>query len=381
MLQPLRFAVLTALVCSVWTVSPAWAAPEAPAPAPAAPADAEVQKQYEQVVAKAIGYLTAKGRAADGSYSSFSGPAVTALVTTGILRHGRSPDDPLVADSLKYLEKFAQEDGGIYQPGSNYRNYETSLAILCFTEANQDGRYRTLLTKAQQFVRENQWDEGDGLTRGDAAYGGAGYGRSKRPDLSNTSFFMDALKTQESEENREAIQKALIFISRCQNLETEHNTTEFAAKDPDGGFYYTVAAGGASMAGKTEGGALRSYGSMTYAGLKSMIYAGVSKDDKRVQAAIQWIQKNYDLQSNPGMGDAGIYYYYHTFAKALDALDQETIEDAAGVKHHWKAELIRTLAEKQRDDGAWVNPNERWLEGDANLVTGYALMALSHARP
>ena len=35
------------------------------------------------------------------------------------------------------------------------------------------------------------------------------------------------------------MQRALVFVSRCQNLETEHNTTPFAAKNPDGGFYYT----------------------------------------------------------------------------------------------------------------------------------------------
>ena len=214
-------------------------------------AETDVRAQHEQMVAKAISFLTTKGRAADGSYSSFSGPAVTALVTTGLLRHGRSPDDPLVAESLKFLEKFVQSDGGVYQSGSNYRNYETCLAILCFTEANRQGRYRELLKKAEAFVRENQWDEGEDQRRTDLTYGGAGYGKSKRPDLSNTSFFMDALKTSENPENREAIQKALLFISRCQNLESEHNTSEFAAKNPDGGFYYTPAAGGESLAGKT----------------------------------------------------------------------------------------------------------------------------------
>jgi squalene-hopene/tetraprenyl-beta-curcumene cyclase len=28
-----------------------------------------------------------------------------------------------------------------------------------------------------------------------------------------------------------------------------------------------------------------------------------------------------------------------------------------------------------------VNENDRWMEGDPNLVTGYVLMALSHCRP
>lgn len=342
---------------------------------------AETRAAYEKMLARSMSFLATKGRASDGSYSSFSGPAVTAMVTTGLLRHGRSPDEPFIAESLKYLERFIQPDGGIYQPGSNYKNYETCLAILCFTEANRDQRYSTQLKKAEAFAREGQWDEGDGLNPSDVGYGGAGYGKSKRPDLSNTAFFVDVMKANETPENAEAIRKALVFISRCQNLETEHNTTEFAAKNPDGGFYYTVAAGGASMAGKTDAGGLRSYGSMTYAGLKSMIYAGLDKDDRRVKAAVSWIRKNYDLSSNPGMGDAGVYYYFHTFAKALDSLDVDTFEDAEGVAHDWRAELIHELARRQNEDGSWTNRNDRWMEGDANLVTGYVLLTLSHCKP
>ena len=117
------------------------------------------------------------------------------------------------------------------------------------------------------------------------------------------------------------MQKALIFVSRCQNLESEYNTTPFAAKVNDGGFYYTVAAGGASPAGKTDDGGLRSYGSMTYAGLKSMIYAGVGPDDPRVKAAYKWIAEALHARpKTPAWATTGLYYYYHTFAKALDAV-------------------------------------------------------------
>ena len=102
------------------------------------------------------------------------------------------------------------------------------------------------------------------------------------------------------------------------------------AKNPDGGFYYTPAAGGESEAGKTPNGGLRSYASMTYAGLKSMIYAGVGPDDPRVKAAVKWFQMHYGLDDNPGMGGAGLYYYYHTFAKALDAAGLKTIQGRQG---------------------------------------------------
>jgi squalene-hopene/tetraprenyl-beta-curcumene cyclase len=88
------------------------------------------------------------------------------------------------------------------------------------------------------------------------------------------------------------------------------------------------AAGGASPAGKTANGGLRSYGSMTYAGLKSMIFAGLKGDDPRAKAAVAWARQHYSLTENPGLGSAGRYYYYHLFAKALAARGQDTLIDA-----------------------------------------------------
>ena len=334
--------------------------------------------RHSVMVRKAINYLVTKGRESDGSYSRGSGPALTALVTTALLRHGIKPSDPRVADSLTYLQGFQREDGGIYQPGTFYKNYETSVAVACFAAANGDNRYDKLLSAANRFLRGLQWDESEELNRSDPGYGGAGYGKHGRPDLSNTSFLIDALVAADDGQNSEALQRALMFVSRCQNLESEHNNTPFATRSPDGGFYYTPAAGGQSQAGLTPNGGLRSYGSMTYAGLKSMIYAGVGPEDPRVKAATEWIQANYQLEMNPGMGTSGLYYYYHTFAKALAAMKLDHVRDASGEKHNWRAELIVELASRQRTDGSWANEDPRWMENDPNLVTAYALLALSY---
>jgi squalene-hopene/tetraprenyl-beta-curcumene cyclase len=346
------------------------------------PAPQNTAATYDQMVSKAVNYLITNGQAQDGSFSSQAGPGVTALVTTALLRHGAPVDSPAVSKALKHLESFIQPDGGIYKTGSTHANYETCLAILCFKEANQDGRYAQAIARADAYIKGIQWDEGEGKDVSDPAYGGAGYGSSKRPDLSNTSFLIDALQAAGNDENSEAIQRALIFVSRCQNLETEHNTTPFAAKNPDGGFYYTPAAGGTSQAGKTPEGGLRSYASMTYSGLKSMIYAGVDENDPRVKAALSWLRKHYDLEQNPGMGAAGLYYYYHVFAKALDALGRDTFEDESGIKHDWRAELIAELSSRQQQNGSWINEqSNRWLEGDANLVTAYVLLAARYCKP
>jgi squalene-hopene/tetraprenyl-beta-curcumene cyclase len=335
---------------------------------------------YQQMIDRAVRFL-ARIQAEDGSFAGYSSPAVTAIVATGLINNGRSPNDLIVAKALKYLEAHVQPDGGIYRPGTFYQNYETCIAMMCFAAANVDGRYDRILRNAERFVKKEQWDETEGIDASDFRYGGAGYGRHARPDLSNTHFLIDALRAVGRGQDDEAIRKAIIFVSRCQNFESEHNTTPFAAKNPDGGFYYTPAAGGVSMAGETPTGGLRSYGSMTYAGLKSMIYAGVGPDDPRVQAAYRWIRKHYDLQSNPGLGRAGLYYYYHVFAKALDALGEDIIVDEEGISHDWRRELLRELARRQQPDGSWVNDETRWMEGEPALVTGYVLLSLAYCKP
>jgi squalene-hopene/tetraprenyl-beta-curcumene cyclase len=134
------------------------------------------------------------------------------------------------------------------------------------------------------------------------------------------------------------------------------------------------------MAGKTGDGGLRSYASMTYAGLKSMIYAGLDRNDPRVKAAWTYITQHYTLDENPGLGQQGLYYYYHTFAKTMAVLGEPTIVDAKAVSHDWKAELIAALSKRQQPDGGWVNPADRFMEGDPNLVTAYALLALAYTR-
>jgi squalene-hopene/tetraprenyl-beta-curcumene cyclase len=119
---------------------------------------------------------------------------------------------------------------------------------------------------------------------------------------------------------------------------------------------------------------------MTYAGLKSMIFAGLKADDPRVKAAVEWARQHYSLSENPGLGSAGLYYYYHLFGKALAALGQAELVDAKNAKHPWRSELVTELAKRQQADGSWVNEDSRWMEGDPNLVTGYALLTLSYCR-
>ena len=96
-----------------------------------------MQETYEGCVHRAIRYLTREGVNIDGSYHRDADPGVTALVVTGLLRQGISPDDARVTRSLEYLKSYVHDDGGIYRSGTFYANYETSLGLMCFVAANR----------------------------------------------------------------------------------------------------------------------------------------------------------------------------------------------------------------------------------------------------
>lgn len=332
------------------------------------------------VVADGVEYLRTAGQAEDGTFTAQAGPGLTAMVLTALLRNGVPVDDPMVAKGLKALEGFVKPDGGIYGNG-RLKNYETCVAMMAFAEANGDKRYDKILADANNFVRGLQYGVASGQEEENVWYGGVGYGGPERPDLSNTSYLIDALKAVDAPADDEAIQRALVFVSRCQNLEGAGNDTEFAGKVNDGGFYYVVPTESVDPSEDeryTANGGLRSYGSMTYAGFKSLVYAGLTKEDPRVKAALEWIGKNYSVTENPGQGDAGLFYYYNTFGSALDAANLEAVVDGEGKSHDWRADLTAELAKRQNDDGSWSNSNRQWFENDKNLATAFALLALSH---
>ncbi|MBI1246493.1 hypothetical protein GC197_01455 [bacterium] len=343
----------------------------------------EAAAKLDEIVGKGLKFLETKGQAPDGTFTLQAGPGLTALALTGALRNGKTVDDPVVSKGLKALEGFIKPDGGIYGNG-RLRNYETCVSMLCFEEANGDGRYNDTLKKARTFVTGLQYGDGK-MPKDDVWFGGVGYGGAGRPDMSNTSFLIEALIKTGSDAEDEAIQRALVFVSRCQNNASKFNETQFADKVEDGGFFYEIPREKIDPTKApdryTPDGGIRSYGSMSYAGLKSMIYAGLTKKDPRVKAVETWVTDHYSVDHNPGMGDAGLYYYYHTFAAGLATAGLTEVTDAAGNKHNWREELILELAKRQNEDGSWANENSRWFENDKNLATAFALMSLSYCKP
>jgi hypothetical protein len=339
-------------------------------------AAAPSSKDVQAVLSKATDFLKSR-QTAEGAWApKIAGPGVTALVVAGLVKNGVSPKDPVVVRGLAYLEENIQKDGGIYS--KFLANYTTSVAIMAFQESNKEGKYDAVIKNAAKFIKGIQFDERASDEK-DKKFGGFSYDGKKAPDMSNSAFALEALLAAGLSKDDPAIQKALKFMGRCQNLKGEFNDQPFAqkvGKDDEGGFVYVPDLDDKRHV--TAAGGLRSLGGMTYGGLKSFLYAGVSKDDPRVKAAVNWIRRHYTLEENPGMGQAGLYYYYQTFGKAMQAWGEDPFVDADGKKHPWRRELFEALKKRQQPDGSWRNAGDKTFgEAQPELATAFAILSLS----
>jgi squalene-hopene/tetraprenyl-beta-curcumene cyclase len=325
---------------------------------------------------KGMDYLR-KTQEADGSWRRY--PGITAICVLGFLRNGVTERDPAIAKACAYLSALAKPNGAIFTdqfgPAQALPNYNTALSMTAL-HATRNPKYAPIVKKAQQFLATSQYDEGEGFAPKDRQYGGIGYGsREDNPDVSNLQNALEALRETGYPKNAEVFKKAITFLQRAQNRD-QSNDQQWSGND--GGFVY--AASGESKADEYTKKPHSSYGSMTYAGVKSYIYASVSKTDPRVQSAWTWIRANYDVENNPRMKDDGLYYYYHTMSKTLAVWGDKVLVDSAGRKRQWGPDLAGAIIRRQKPDGSWTNTNPRWREDDPALVTGYALISLANCR-
>jgi squalene-hopene/tetraprenyl-beta-curcumene cyclase len=336
------------------------------------------------------GFWSPKAQAAPTNEPDKPSPvaiAITAMAIKGFIQSGADPKtDELVGKSLTVILAAQRPDGSFAEGGQ--ANYMTSAVVSALAAIGSTDNYDAL-QMGLQWLQNTQWEQGEGISPQQDWFGGAGYGNSSRPDMSNTQMMLDALYEAGLSPDEPAFQKALAFASRAQNHKATNNAPWVG---DDGGFVYTPANGGESMASEAAGEGrygekiatgqprtLRSYGSMTYAGFKSMLYAGLTPSDPRVQAAFNWLRKNWTFEETPGIGNQGLYYYYHTLGRALYVAQQDEITDEKGIKHNWREELIAAIAKRQKVDGSWTNDADRWMEGDPALVTAYSVLALQEA--
>lgn len=330
--------------------------------------DRDLAEKAKRAVDEGLHYLRGT-QAEDGSWSKSVG--VTALALRAFLESYRGygeQDGAFITRPVKFLLGNVKDDGAISETNQN-RSYNTAVAMVAL-QATKNPAYADVIRKAQGFLKGHQIDEQEGYEPSHSYYGGIGYGGDERPDLSNLYMAVEALKATDLDPKDPAWAKALTFISRSQN-NSETNDQAFAGND--GGFAY--------MPGYSPHGEAVSYGGMTSAGLLSLLFAGVDKNDPRVQAAYDWIRANYTLDANPGAKDnAGLFYYYNVFSKAMAAYGSAEVADTSGKTHNWRNDLAAKLVSLQDKDGSWVNTgSKRWWEGDRNLVTAWSVIALNLA--
>ncbi|MFW5751223.1 MAG: prenyltransferase/squalene oxidase repeat-containing protein, partial [Planctomycetota bacterium] len=330
----------------------------------------------------------------DGSF--FAGPmfrlGATELCAIALLDAGAEADDPAVSKAITYIRQFVQEDGGIYNPSEGLGNYCTSLGLMALTRAGEP-KDSELVQNAQQYLLGLQNTDEDSINYGGIGYGSRGTGNE---DLNNTQHAVQALRETGMSADHPAMQRALKFIQRCQNL-SSHNDLEWASNTGSGVYSPDSSKAGGSYHGGHNGQkpevkhepakatGLKGYGTMTYNLITAYIYLQLEPGDPRLDAAMEWVKQNYQFERNPGLPDErarqGLFYYYTTMAKTWTMAGKDTIELPDGTVVDWRGDLFKAIAARAvpvgEDQVFWINDMDRWAEGIPNLTTAYMLTTLA----
>jgi squalene-hopene/tetraprenyl-beta-curcumene cyclase len=345
--------------------------------------DPVLQGKVSAAIDQGIAYLK-KAQTPEGYWSSGDYPGLTGLIVQSFLSTpgGKYRHDPAAEKGLAFIRKNARPDGGLY--AERMGNYNTSVCLTTLLRAGETKDTAIIDAARRYLVGAQTLNSANPASDGGFGYEAGGSGRQTRPDLDNTVFALEALRlyrdAQRAKENSPGKdlnwRAAIDFVTRCQHLPS-HNKERWVNDAPSekGGFVYTPAGG--DDRGPAGEKSPRSYGTMTYAGVLSFVYADLKKDDPRVVAALDWLSQNYTLEENPGQGAQGLYYYYHLMAKSLTAAGLDHLAVADGRRVNWRAKLAAKLIPLQKTDGSWASENGRWMEKDPNLVTAYTLLALN----
>ena len=349
--------------------------------AAAEPISPELAQQVRDAIGKGVAWLTGQQKE-NGAWSEENMPALTALPLWAVTASGRADTSTAQDKAVANILGKQQADGGFYvmqeRQGGGLGNYNTSVCVAALHATGRKDLTPAIL-KARAYIASSQ------LTGETQHAGGFGYDKNApRPytDLNNTAFALDAMRrTQSAEDLRPAGERrvdvnwdaALKYVEQLQAKEG----------DTKGGFAYNKEAPrggpGAEAAANADGTvALRAYGSMTYAGVLSLVHAKVDKGDPRVRAAFEYASRFWTVDENPGQGQQGLFFYYNIMSRALTAAGSDTLaKDTGDIR--WREEMIKKVLTLQKPDGSWVNDNNRWWENDPVLATSYALLALEFA--
>lgn len=332
---------------------------------------------------KTVAYL--KGiQNEDGTFGKTKGAkivGVVGMVLDGLAHSPEAPkSDPVIDKAANYLVSKQLPNGSIAIPEFGLENYNTSVAAIALI-STQNPAYKDAIEKAMKAIVSFQLDEELGYNKDEhgRAYGAFGYGNSKRGDLSNTAFSIEALDAMGFPKDSKEYKNAMLFIKRCQDNEETNDLPEMKGGANEGAFVYLpMDSEFGTIVGKNGKKMPKPYGNMTYQAVKSLLLAGIDKNDPALQAAYKWIRNNYTASTNPGgTGIQGYFYYSNAFAGAFTAMGVKEFETADGRKVVWAKDLAEAIIALQKPDGSFANTDKRWMEDDSTLATAYALRALN----
>ncbi len=322
---------------------------------------AEVTKEaVERAIRDGVSHLKREQRA-DGSWPEMDNrwiTGTTSLVTLALITAGEPTTDPVVAKALDYIGQFSPNDLG--------KTYTVALQTLVLAAANDPDRFQARLRADVAWLERAQVQPGD---RRDYP-GGWSYTDKKESssDGSNSQYALLALHA--ANEANIPVKPAVWALARRYWESGQHH---------DGGWTYYPDDG------------KNTYGSMTCAGLSSLIITGLKRyqgqetlaDSEirncgqgginlRVQRGIDWLSAHFSVGTNFNKGLQWKFYYLYGLERAGRLTGQRFFGDK-----DWYREGAEHLVHLQ-ELGAWRGTDHP--ETDSLIATSFALLFLSKGR-
>ena len=347
------------------------------------------------VLGRGIRYLVDKQQQ-DGSWKSeHYGNLKQGAATTALVLFALSHTDPehldgrktIIQNGFRFLKAGIEKHGYVANRGGpDYANYATSLTLLAERNYQRLHRWTFLTPKERktlvQFLVNAQLDDTHGLKPLQADFGGwdlSGWMQVPRDspgtNISISSFVLQALEGEQSDEVRQVRVRAARWLTRLRN--------------PDDGFHFHPRkdhAGNKAQWSDPPDAHPLSYGTATVDGLRAMQAVGstTGETEKTVAYLEQAIRRN-GLDSVPGFrrpsGNEStrshdsswskglVYYFYMSLGLAKDQLTPE-------VRKQCSKEIPAILRKNQGQDGRWENSSARMREDDPLVATAFALVAI-----
>lgn len=302
---------------------------------------AQSPQEVHRCISRGIDFLKARQRI-DGTweeYGRYDG-GMTALVTLALLSCDVPPTDPKIKKALDQL-----------RPLQPRLTYVVALQTMVFAQASPKD-------DAALIMRNARWLMNTRLGNGQWSYGEHESGSG---DNSNTQYALLGLKAA-ADAGAEIPPK---FWEQCREFWIQKQS-------PIGAWGYP-----------TEGAT----GSMTSAGISSLIITsreiervqeGVvngkrvrcngARQDKNLEAAINWMGRNFSVQRNPNGPGHWHYYYLYGLERAGRLSGRRFFGD-----HDWFRAGVRYLLTAQRPDGSWFGGHGEFQLADC----AFALLFLS----